>query len=100
MAKRLKISRTTVSRYKSLDYYPPKHIPKHQQSTVLPFKNYLIKRWEEGERNLKQLWRELQKQGYKGAAGSVYRFFEHLPKDGQKLPLVELEVRNWTFTKV
>jgi transposase len=100
VARMLRISRTTVTRYKSLEYYPPKHIPKHQQSTVLPFKHYLIKRWEEGERNLKQLWREIQQQGYTGAAGSVYRFFENLPKDGQKLPLVELEVKNWTPTKV
>lgn len=100
IARRLHISRNTVRRYRHYDQYPAKSIPDHRKSTVLPWKEHLTSRWEEGERNIKQLWREIQQQGYSGSAGSVYRFFEYLPKDAETLPLPELLVKNWTPTKV
>lgn len=100
IARRLHISRNTVRRYRHYDQYPAKSIPEGRKSTVLPWKKYLTKRWEEGERNLRQLWREIKQQGYTGGPTSVYRFFEHIPKDAVTLPLPALEVNNWTPTKV
>lgn len=100
IARKLKIGRNTVNRYRNFERYPEKSRPKSQQSTVLPFREYLDKRWQEGERNIKQLWREIKKHGYSGSLGSVYRFFENIPKDVDILPLPELEVKNWTPRKV
>lgn len=60
IAKRLKIGRNTVNRYRHMDRYREKSRPKKQQSTVLPYRDYLARRWAEGERDRKQLWRELQ----------------------------------------
>ncbi|MDF9801403.1 transposase [Catalinimonas alkaloidigena] len=100
IARQLKIGRNTVNRYRNFEHYPAKSRPKSQQSTVLPFREYLAKRWQDGERNIKQLWREIKKQGYQGSLGSVYRFFENIPKDADAVPLPELEVKNWTPRKV
>ncbi len=91
IARQLKIGRNSVNRYRNFEQYPAKSRPESQQSTVLPFKEYLAKRWQEGERNIKQLWRELKKQSYSGSVGSVYRFFENIPKDADIVPLPELE---------
>jgi transposase len=100
VARQLKIGRNTVNRYRNFEQYPAKSRPKNQQSTVLPFREYLAKRWQDGERNIKQLWREVKEQGYFGSLGSVYRFFENIPKDADTVPLPELEVKNWTPRKV
>ncbi|MEM6844232.1 MAG: ISL3 family transposase [Bacteroidota bacterium] len=100
IAKRLKIGRNTVNRYRHMDRYREKSRPKKQQSTVLPYRNYLAKRWAEGERDRKQLWRELQQRGFAGTCGCIYRFFQNIPKDAEVLPIPELEVKNWTPRKV
>ncbi len=100
IAKRLAISRTTVTKYQALAYYPARYMPPHRQSGVLPWREYLLERWNQGERNIKTLWREIYEQGYRGAAGSVYRFFDTVPKERVKFPNIELEIKNWTPTKV
>jgi hypothetical protein len=100
VAKRLNISRTTVTKYQALAYYPARYMPPDRQSGVLPWRGYLTERWNQGERNIKKLWREIYEQGSRGAAGSVYRFFDKVPKDSVKLPNLELEIKNWTPTKV
>jgi transposase len=100
VAKTLNMSRTTITKYQALAYYPARHLPKDRQSTVLPWQGYLIDRWNEGERNIKKLFEQIREKGYPGAAGSVYRFFEKFPKDNVKVPRVELEIKNWTPRKV
>ena len=59
VSRMLKMSRKTLERYRYLDKYPAKSFSK-RSSTVLPWKKYLIERWNNGERNQKQLWREIQ----------------------------------------
>jgi transposase len=39
---------------------------------------YVLKRWQEGERSGRQLWREVRFQGYSGSERMVYRFVERL----------------------
>jgi len=39
---------------------------------------YVLKRWQEGERSGRQLWREVRFQGYGGSERMVYRFLETL----------------------
>ena len=100
IAKKLQIGRNTVNKYRYLDYYPAKNLHINQLSSVLPYKEYLAKRWEKEERNKKQLWREISEIGYKGSPGSVYRFFEKLPKDVETIPVPELEIKNWRPSKI
>ena len=42
------------------------------------FDPYVLKRWQEGERSGRQLWREVRFQGYSGSERMVYRFLETL----------------------
>src|SRR5260370_40496364 len=39
---------------------------------------YLTERWNQGERTGQRLFQELQAQGYKGGAGTLYRFLRSL----------------------
>lgn len=99
VSRMLKMSRKTLDRYLYLDKYPAKSFSK-RPSTVLPWKKYLIERWNNGERNQKQLWREIQAQGFKGNYLSVHRFFAHFSNRAETLSLPELEIKNWSTSKV
>ena len=90
VSRMLKMSRKTLECYRYLDRYPAKSFSK-RSSTVLPWKKYLIERWNNGERNQKQLWREIQAQGFKGNYLSVHRFFAHFSDKAETLSLPELE---------
>jgi transposase len=49
-----------------------------RQSDFDPYAPYVLKRWEEGERNGTQLWQEIAAQGYSGSQRMVYRFLKTL----------------------
>lgn len=60
----------------------------------------MAKRWTEGERDRKQLWWELQQQGFTSTYGCNYQLSQIFPKDAKALPIPELEVKNWTPCEV
>lgn len=65
MARRLGLSRRTVQRWLQAGCFPePSRRPR--RSRLDRFRPYLEQRWQEGIRNVAQLWRELQKQGFTG----------------------------------
>lgn len=99
VSRMLKISRQSVTKYQYYSHYPAKRQPKTRQSTVLPWKEYLVQRWSEGEHNHKQLWREIQQQGFTGGNLCVYRFFAQF-KETKQVKLPELEVKNWSPSRV
>jgi transposase len=75
IAQRLQISRGTVYRYLRMQQPPtraqcpvPHHLP------LDAYKPYLLRRWNEGCRNAKQLWRELVAHGYSQSRSTVARF--------------------------
>ena len=39
-----------------------------------PYKEYILRRWEEGCENALQLWREVHERGYRGSATTVRDF--------------------------
>lgn len=59
----LKINRSTVSKYIEYDEYPKRITPPSQAPKASKFSSYLSKRWQEGERNYHQLWREIKEKG-------------------------------------
>jgi transposase len=71
IARRLKLSRTTVYRYLSIrDLSEP--VTRHRKPSQLDsFIDYLAQRWQAGCRNASQLWREIQPQGYTGSRRQV-----------------------------
>lgn len=64
-----------------------------RQSDFDPYAPYVLKRWEQGERNGTHLWQEIAAQGYPGSQRMVYRFLKTLKThaiatavDGHRLP--------------
>jgi transposase len=81
IAKQLQMSRRTVSRYSLLEKVPKKRYSQSSTHRLLTNEQlvYLAKRWAEGNTTAYRLWKELKKEGYKGAVASVYGAVAHFP---------------------
>jgi hypothetical protein len=60
VARMLKLNRKTVIKYQHYEQYPARHQPPSRQPAVLPWKDYLVKQWNEGEHNRRQLWQQIK----------------------------------------
>lgn len=66
IAEQVGVSRVTVYRYLHMHEPPARKQPHRRGSRLLgPYEAYLRRRWQEGCRNAKQLWREITAQGYR-----------------------------------
>lgn len=78
IAGKLGTSRPTVYRYKDLTE-PPEFGQHRRRATLLdPYIPYILRRWEEGCRNGRQLFREIQEQGYSYSESNVGRLVAEL----------------------
>ena len=75
IAQRVGIARNTVRRFLRSPGYPNPAHRRQRWRKMTPFEGYLRERWEAGEQNTATLFRELQAQGYTGAASTLR---EHL----------------------
>jgi transposase len=76
IARRLGISHTTVSKYLKSGAFPERKQRASPPGSLEPYADYLRRRWDEGCHNMKQLWRELREQGFRGQPLSVWRFLQ------------------------
>jgi len=76
IARQVGMSRQSVYEYLKMKE-PPARTRIHRQYKPLidPYKEYLIKRWNEGCRNAQQVYREIKEQGYSGSDQPIARFF-------------------------
>ena len=74
ISRQLGISRQTVSKYFEYEEYPKRIIPSGPNPKAHEYADYLKKRWNEGQHNYHELWREITKLGFDGAFISVYRY--------------------------
>jgi transposase len=74
IAERLQITRATVSRYLKSTRFPERAPYPRLESKLDPYQVYLSERWAAGETNGRQLWQELQSQGFTGSLMSVMRW--------------------------
>jgi transposase len=74
IAQRLQITRATVSRYLKATGFPERAPYPRLESKIDPYHTYLSERWAAGETNGRQLWQELQSQGFRGSLMSVMRW--------------------------
>jgi transposase len=94
IARQVGVSRRTVYYYLKMTEPPPRtRINRQERSRISPFKDYVIKRWNEGVRNAQQVHRELQEQGYTGSDQSIVRYFAQFrtKKDARKFKQVDPE---------
>ena len=99
IAHRVGLSSRTVQRYLNTAQFPERQ-PRSDRgkSLISPFKNYLLQRWNEGIYEVKQLFAEIQLQGYQGSYMTVTRYVRQLaqaqgwqlqqPPKGRSLPSV------------
>lgn len=97
MARTLTLSRTTVRKYRDMEQFEDQRLTV-RRSVVEPYRAYLEQRWAEGCTEVKQLWQEVQGQGYQGSYKSVWQFthtweLPHLPRDRAPLPGPTLPAR-------
>jgi transposase len=74
IADRLQITRATVSRYLKATGFPERAPYPRLESKLDQYTSYLSERWAAGESNGRQLWQELQNQGFTGSRMSVRRW--------------------------
>src|SRR6266567_3836195 len=75
----LGLARNTVRKYFRQPPEPPLPTPRPLRASQLdPYKEYLLQRWSQGERNAAQLYREINARGYRGAATMVRAYIGHL----------------------
>jgi transposase len=78
IACRMAISERTVRHWLRRGVAPDTRPRRKYPSAFDPYAPYVLKRWEEGERNGIQIWREIAAQGHPGSRRMVYRFLETL----------------------
>ena len=78
ICRRLGVSARTVYRYKDLTEPPPRRAYKRKKSVLDPYVPYLVRRWNEGCRNGKRLYREIRERGYRNSEEICARFTAQL----------------------
>lgn len=75
IARQVGLSRQSVYTYLQMKQPPPRtRIHRQGRSHLDPYKDYLIRRWNEGCRSAQQMYREIKEQGYTGSSSAVQRF--------------------------
>jgi transposase len=123
IARQVGLSRQGVYNYLQMKQPPPRtRIHQPGRPSLDPYKDYLIRRWNEGCRNAQLLYREIKAAGYTGGASAVGRFIApwralkgqarsfksvapkpelmiHPDEGKKKRPPTALQVAHWTTFK-
>nr|WP_245587552.1 ISL3 family transposase [Cylindrospermum stagnale] len=79
IARLLGIGKSTVFRYLRTAQFPERKGRSDRGRSLLdPYKHYLLKRWNSGCREVKQLFCEIKKKGYRGSYCTVTRYAQRL----------------------
>jgi transposase len=91
IAHQVGISRTTVNKYLQMKHPPARKTGKRSGSVIDPYKEYMVKRWNDGVRNAQQVYREIKEMGYLGSDQPIQRYFVQFrkAKDFQKFKQVD-----------
>jgi hypothetical protein len=76
-----------VQKWKASGTFPEGKKRRKKHSDFDSFAPYVLKRWQEGERNGLRLWREIQMQAYTGSERTVYRHMETLKQASVQVSL-------------
>ncbi|MEO1352825.1 MAG: ISL3 family transposase [Cyanobacteria bacterium J06635_15] len=105
------VSQRTVSRWLKSESYPERQRRSDRgQSKVDEYKDYILERYDAGERSAKQLYGEIKTQGYEGSYMTVTRYVKEVAKavgalpnlkgTGRRLKVVDLGVPKLTARRV
>src|SRR6266550_683233 len=96
IACQLNLSERTVQRWLASGTFPEAKKRRKKASSFDEFAPYVLKRWQEGERNGLALWREIVAQGYTGSPQTVYRHLEPLKQASVEASLHPDRLRTFT----
>ena len=95
ISRRLRMHRETVRHFLRCDEYPDVKPAFRKISPLVNYQDYLRQRWNEGNGNARELYREITKRGYVGSYHTLVRFLRvwrsDLPKEDR------LRIRLQTF---
>jgi transposase len=75
------LSRQTVHTYLKMEHPPERKTGKRSGSVIDPYKEYIVKRWNDGVRNAQQVYRELKEMGYTGSDQPIQRYYVQFRKE-------------------
>ncbi|MDP8973744.1 MAG: ISL3 family transposase [Actinomycetota bacterium] len=78
IARRLGVSRSTVYRYREREETPEPTRFRHKKRVLDPYVPYVLKRWGEGCRNGRKLYREIRQRGYAHDISNLGRLLAEL----------------------
>jgi transposase len=75
IAQRVGLTRQTIARWLRTGSFPERSpsASRRRRMLITPYEPYLRERWQAGEQHSRQLWRELQAQGFTGGSETVRR---------------------------
>jgi transposase len=75
IAQRVGLTRQTIARWLRTGSFPERapSASRRRRMLITPYESYLRERWQAGEQNSRQLWRELRDQGFTGGCETVRR---------------------------
>lgn len=79
IAQRVGLTRQTVAIWLRAGSFPERapSASWRRRMLITPYEPYLRERWQAGEQNSRQLWREMQAQGFRGGSETVGRLTVH-----------------------
>src|SRR5579875_2738558 len=86
-AQRVHMAERTVRTWLKRGAAPTGKRHDRRRSVFDPYAAYVLKRWQEGVREVKQLYEEIRAQGFPGTVRIVGRFLQALRDDPERLPL-------------
>lgn len=75
IAHQVGISRTTVNKYLNMEHPPIRKTGKRSGPVIDPYKEYIVKWWNDGVRNAQQVYCEIKAMGYTGSDQPVQRYY-------------------------
>ena len=88
------LNRKTVAKYVRYETLPRRAVGRAPKAAS--FDDYLFKRWAQGERNCRQLWRELKEKGFDGSYNAFFLYmkkhYKKKEKSDRQLPQVQLKI--------
>lgn len=90
IARRVGLGRRTMQSWLAHETYPETHYHlRRHHSQFDAFEAYVQQRWDAGEHNIQQLWREIQAQGYPHSARALRNHLESLRGTAKTAPPAE-----------
>jgi len=100
------MSDRTVRDWRKQGAFPETQKRRKKQSSFDPFAAYVLKRWQNGERNGLVLWRESKNQGYTATHRSVYRYLKTLKQaevsasvNPERIQKYSVHTASWLFVR-